>query len=144
MKKIVFGFILGCIITTSVSVFATAITANVNTFKVMVNGKDAAIDGYNINGNTYFKLRDVADAVGGFSVGFENNTITITTNTLRPTEQGQEWNQAGTPPNFDDMKTRLEQEVKDGKMTQEQANEMLSQIQSGRMQPPNGTAPQGN
>ena len=30
---------------------------------------------------TYFKLRDVADAVGGFNVGFSDNTITIDTDT---------------------------------------------------------------
>mgnify|MGYP000656294227 CR=1 FL=1 len=33
------------------------------------------------NDNTYFKLRDVADAVGGFNVGFSDNTITIDTDT---------------------------------------------------------------
>ena len=34
-----------------------------------------------IDDNTYFKLRDVADAVGGFNVGFSDNTITIDTDT---------------------------------------------------------------
>ena len=35
------------------------------------------MEGYNINGYTYFKLRDIADTVGGFSVDFANNTIQL-------------------------------------------------------------------
>lgn len=137
MKKMVLGFILGCIMATTVSVFAASVVATANIYKVTVNGKEAAIDGYNIDGSTYFKLRDVADAVGGFSVAFENNTIAITTNAQRPAEQNQERGQAGTPMTLEDMKANLEQEVKDGKMTQEQAGEMLARFQAGEMQPPN-------
>ena len=33
------------------------------------------MEGYNINGSTYFKLRDIANTIGGFNVDFQNNTI---------------------------------------------------------------------
>ena len=41
---------------------ATAV-ANPTTSKIFVNGKEVAFDAYNINGNNYFKLRDVAITV---------------------------------------------------------------------------------
>lgn len=142
MKKTVAGFVAGVVAASAVSVFAASISATENTFKVTVNGNEANIAGYNINGSSYFKLRDVADAVGGFSVGFENNTITITTNApAEPGERGGERPEGeigeGGQPSAEDMKTRLEQEVADGKITQEQADEMLSRMESGDMRPGN-------
>ena len=53
---------------------------------VMVNGKTVAFDAYNIGGNNYFKLRDLAMAINGsgkqFAVAFDNatRTVGITTN----------------------------------------------------------------
>lgn len=35
------------------------------------------MEGYNIDGNTYFKLRDIANATGLFEVDFQNNTILL-------------------------------------------------------------------
>ena len=82
MKKSLQGFITGIIsgvvITGSVSVFAAFYTAADNPFPITYNGKIVSLKGYNIEGSTYFKLRDIADVVGGFNVGFENNTITLT------------------------------------------------------------------
>ncbi|MDD2621075.1 MAG: hypothetical protein PHC92_10455, partial [Syntrophomonadaceae bacterium] len=52
--------------------------------KVMVNGSDVSFDAYNIFGNNYFKLRDLAKVVSGtekqFAVGYDNaaNAITLT------------------------------------------------------------------
>lgn len=137
MKKVILGFIVGCIMATSVSVFAATLTVTTNSYKVTIDDKEAKLEGYNINGNTYFKLRDVADAVGGFTVGFENNIITITKQ--QPNSKGDMRldGQTGTPPNLDEMKTKLQQDVKDGKMTQAQADEMLKNMESGNMQPPN-------
>lgn len=148
MKKEIAAFIAGLIAATSVSVYAASVTATENTFKVTVNGTEANISGYNIGGSTYFKLRDVADAVGGLTVGFENNTITIVTNMPgaagtgeRPTGEMR----VGTALSAEEMKSRLEQEVSAGKMTQAQADEILSQLESGTMlrgNPPQGAAPQ--
>lgn len=49
-----------------------------DTRNVFVNGNEVVIEGYNINGTTNLKLRDVAEATG-FDVEFENDTIIITT-----------------------------------------------------------------
>ncbi|MDD3350570.1 MAG: hypothetical protein PHC40_06965 [Eubacteriales bacterium] len=52
--------------------------------KVMVNGSNVSFDAYNIFGNNYFKLRDLAKVVSGtekqFAVGYDNaaNAITLT------------------------------------------------------------------
>lgn len=45
-------------------------TANPTDSKVMVDGKVIAFDAYNINGNNYFKLRDVAQVVSGSAKQF--------------------------------------------------------------------------
>ena len=81
MKKFILGFITGGIICATATGFAVEYAVTANPFPVAVNGTETAIEGYNINDNTYFKLRDVADAVGGFDVGFSNDTITIDTDT---------------------------------------------------------------
>ena len=81
MKKFILGFITGGIICAAVTGFAVEYAVTANPYPVKVNGSETAIEGYNINDNTYFKLRDVADAVGGFDVGFSDNTITIDTET---------------------------------------------------------------
>lgn len=85
MKKFILGFIAGGAICATVTVFAVEYAVTANPFPVKVNGTETTIEGYNINDNTYFKLRDVADAVGGFEVGFSDNTITIDTgNVVKP------------------------------------------------------------
>lgn len=85
MKKFILGFIAGGIICATVTGFSVEYAVTANPFPVKVNGTETAIEGYNINDNTYFKLRDVADAVGGFAVGFSDNTITIDTgNVVEP------------------------------------------------------------
>ena len=87
MKKFILGFITGGIICAAVTGFAVEYAVTANPYPVKVNGSETAIEGYNINDNTYFKLRDVADAVGGFTVGFSDNTITIDTETApEPTD----------------------------------------------------------
>lgn len=80
MKKRLQGFIIGIIITGSVGALAAQYTATDNPFPITYNGNRVWLQGYNIDGSTYFKLRDIADVVGGFRVEFENNTITLTGN----------------------------------------------------------------
>lgn len=93
-RSFITGFICGGIICAAVTSFAVEYAVTINPFPVKVNGAEKAIEGYNINDNTYFKLRDVADAVGGFEVGFADNTITIDTagaapeQTATPTPSG--------------------------------------------------------
>lgn len=79
MKKITSNiacFISGVIIASTVGAVAASYTATENTFPIKVNGQNVQMEGYNIEGNTYFKLRDIGDKMG-FDVGFENNTILI-------------------------------------------------------------------
>lgn len=65
------------------------------TSKIMVNGKEVAFDAYNINGNNYFKLRDVALAINGtekqFGVAWnvEKNAINLTSNNSYKTVGGE-------------------------------------------------------
>ena len=52
--------------------------------KVLINGKEVAFTAYNIGGNNYFKLRDIASAINGtnknFNVGWDGNNNAITLN----------------------------------------------------------------
>ena len=78
-RNFITGFLCGALIFGAVGVLATNLTAAPNPFPITLNGNDVSIEGYNIEGSTYFKLRDIADVVGGFEVGFENDTIILTT-----------------------------------------------------------------
>ena len=78
-KNFVTGFIAGGIICAAVTGFAVEYAVTANPYPVKVNGIETTIQGYNINDETYFKLRDVSAAVGGFEVGFENNAIIVNT-----------------------------------------------------------------
>lgn len=76
MKKYIAGIATGIILSCTVAL-AVSYTATQNPFTVKLNGNNVNIEGYNIDGSTYFKLRDVADTVGGFEVGFDNDTIQL-------------------------------------------------------------------
>ncbi len=66
--------------------FINISTATPTNAKVLINGKEVAFTAYNIGGNNYFKLRDVAMAINGseknFNVGWDsaNNAISLTSN----------------------------------------------------------------
>ncbi len=78
LKSTTLGILIGAVTTLSITALADYIVVP-NSFPVKVNGQTVQVEGYNINDSTYFKLRDVADAVGGFEVGFKDNTIIINT-----------------------------------------------------------------
>ena len=89
-RKFITGFICGAVAFGTVGVFAGQFIATENTFPIQLNGENISIDGYNIEGNTYFKIRDISDFVGGFDVGFDNNTIKLsTTNDIASTPTPQ-------------------------------------------------------
>lgn len=48
-----------------------------NDAKIIVNGQAYIVDAYNIDGNNYFKIRDLSELVG-FNVGWDNSTNTVT------------------------------------------------------------------
>lgn len=79
MKKITSNiacFVSGVIIASTVGALAATYTATENAFPIKINGQDAQMEGYNINGSTYFKLRDIGNRMG-FNVDFQDNTIYI-------------------------------------------------------------------
>ncbi len=47
------------------------VNATVTTAKVLIDGKEVAFDAYNVAGNNYFKLRDLAFAMSGTAKQFE-------------------------------------------------------------------------
>ena len=51
-KKCIIYFITGAMIFGTVGAFAGQYIATENTFPVQLNGKDVAVDGYNIDGST--------------------------------------------------------------------------------------------
>ena len=76
MKKYIAGIATGVILSCSVAL-AVNYTATENTFPIQLNGENVNVEGYNIDGSTYFKLRDIANVIGGFDVDFSNNTIQL-------------------------------------------------------------------
>ena len=108
MKKFTLGFIIGGIICSALTGFAVEYAVTANLFPIKVDGVSKSIEGYNINDSTYFKLRDIADAVGGFTVGFVNNTITISTQT-EPSE----------PTNTDEPITIYEGQPRENRLARE-------------------------
>ncbi len=108
MKRFTLGFIIGGVICSALTGFAVEYAVTANPFPIKVDGVSKSIEGYNINDSTYFKLRDIADAVGGFTVGFVNNTITISTQ-AEPSE----------PSNTDEPITIYEGEVSQRRFARE-------------------------
>ena len=54
---------------------------------IVIDGRTVSLTGYRINGNNYYMLRDVGEALS-FSVGYENQTVLITSVAADP-EEGQ-------------------------------------------------------
>lgn len=76
-KQFIFGFIAGAITFGAVGALAAGVIAEPNRFPIKLNGNDVEINGYNINGSTYFRLRDISNTVGGFDVDFRSDTILL-------------------------------------------------------------------
>lgn len=54
--------------------------ANLNTSKIYKDGQEVELSAYTIDGNNYFKLRDLGKAFN-FGIGWDNDTKTITIDT---------------------------------------------------------------
>lgn len=83
-KSLICGILIGVTVTLSATALAELI-ANPNPYPVKVNGQEVQIEGYNINDSTYFKIRDVAAAIGGIDVDFVDGAVTIKTAEITPT-----------------------------------------------------------
>lgn len=88
MKKIIVSFVLGAVIFGSVGAMAAYYQATDNVFPIKLDGIDVKMEGYNIDGRTYFKLRDMAELLGGFSVDFKDDTILIARDKSAETDSG--------------------------------------------------------
>ena len=78
MKKFLIGLICGILISSSTVMAYQSYVAYKNEYSVFVDGQESDIDGYNINGYTYFKLRDIGKYIG-FNVDFKEGDIIINT-----------------------------------------------------------------
>lgn len=78
-KNFITGVIVGGLVFGAAGAFAGQYVATDNYFPVTLNGERIPLNGYNIEGSTYFKLRDIADKVGSFTVDFQNDTILLST-----------------------------------------------------------------
>lgn len=76
-KHFITGFVSGAVVFGMVGALAAGLVANPNTYPIQLDGKEVSIEGYNVDDYTYFKLRDIADAVGGFNVDFKDDTIVL-------------------------------------------------------------------
>ena len=54
--------------------------AAVSASKLLIDGKEVALTAYTIDGNNYFKLRDIGQAFD-FGIGWDNASKTITIDT---------------------------------------------------------------
>lgn len=79
IKDIIIGVVIGIVLFGSFSVIADNLyNITENPYTITVNGVKKAIQGYNINDSSYFRLRDIGEQVG-FDVDFKDNTILIAT-----------------------------------------------------------------
>lgn len=82
MKKLVFGILIGALLATGI-VYAVEYVIEPNPYQMTLNGEPVWMEGYNINGYSYFKLRDIGEKVG-FSVDFLEDKVVIDTETQQP------------------------------------------------------------
>ena len=87
MKKACFRLFLCAALIVALSAFNRADAANVSvsSMNVKVNGVPQAVQAYLIDGNNYFKLRDLAmmlhETPNRFEVGYDSETKTVTMTT---------------------------------------------------------------
>jgi hypothetical protein len=91
------GFLAGAALFGGATAFAASgITANLTTGTVFVNGKEAKAEAYNIHGNNFFMLRDIAAAVD-FSVVWDGANDRILIDTSRGYDPGEQMPQTAMP-----------------------------------------------
>lgn len=58
------GLLCGALIFGGTTAYAAGVIAELSTQPIYVDGQQASITAYNINGNNYVKLRDIGEKVG--------------------------------------------------------------------------------
>lgn len=85
--KFLSGFLLGTVLFGSSSALASGIWAEKSSQNILADGKKINIEAYNINGNNYVKLRDIAQAAD-FKVWYDAEKGTVEIDSTEP--YGQE------------------------------------------------------
>lgn len=90
MKQVKFlsGFLLGMLVFGSSSALASGIWAEKSSQNILADGKKINIEAYNINGNNYVKLRDIAQAVD-FKVWYDAEKGIVEINSTEPYSQDE-------------------------------------------------------
>ena len=139
MKKEALFFTAGIASALCITALAAQVDLNPNAFPITLNGTPVEIEGYNIDGSTYFKLRDIGEKTG-FDVSFENDTIVIKTQQTPPKkpegissvpgmpEQLPEGEGATPEEALAELKERLAKKVEAGEITQTEADEIIAQF----------------
>lgn len=96
-KQFVAGFLCGAIIFGATGAYAAGILATPNVQRVFVDGKEVDIKGYHIDGNNYFKLRDVGKTLD-VAVNFDTTDNSIQIQSNQP-YGWQEEAKESSPPN---------------------------------------------
>jgi hypothetical protein len=77
MKKYLSGLLTGIIVSLSITVFAAEFNIIPNPYPILIDGVQTEVEGYNIDGSTFLKLKAFEKA--GLEIAFENNNILINT-----------------------------------------------------------------
>lgn len=136
------GFSIGIVISLGAVAFAAQMDVTENSYPITLNGAEVSIDGYNIDGITYFKLRDIGDVIG-FDVEFENDTISLTSDNKPQRgdiedDRGPDQTQQMTLEEFTEM---VNAEVTEGTITQEDAENMIANFNEKPQPPQNSDIP---
>ncbi len=96
MKKISFllSLLVSVLLIGTISAYAstnTAVIANLNKVKLLINGNQTELYAYNINGSNYFKIRDLCKALN-FKVEYDNTLKAVWIETYNPNQNTDENN----------------------------------------------------
>lgn len=86
--KFLSGFLLGTVLFGSSSALASGIWAEKSSQNIWADGKKTNIEAYNINGNNYVKLRDIAQAAD-FKVWYDVEKGTVEIDSTEPYSQDE-------------------------------------------------------
>ena len=70
------GMLCGAVVFGGGAAYAASVIASPSTHHITVDGVPVSVEAYNIDGNNYFQLRDLARLVG-FNVTWDNTTRTV-------------------------------------------------------------------
>lgn len=100
--RFVAGFVCGAVLFGSATAFAAGIIANPKTAKIIIDGKEADLKGYLIEGNHYFQLRDLDEKLipGGkdFSVVWDGVGNRVIIDTSRGYDAGEQYQAPAVSP----------------------------------------------